>query len=76
MKQIVGDWKRGAVVFKDSKGYYVDQYDVKADVIRQKYLKNYKPRKDYPTRCLVGNRWKLCSTQKRSKKSSRKTRRK
>ena len=78
MRQNVGQTNRGALVFKDSKGYYVDQRDVKADVIRKKYLKNFKPRKDHPKGCIVWKNLKLCSssTKKRSKKSSRKTRRK
>ena len=76
MRQNVGQTNRGALVFKDSKGYYVDQHDVKADVIRRKYLKNFKPRKDHPKGCIVWKNLKLCSTKKRSKKSSRKTRRK
>jgi hypothetical protein len=76
MRPIVGQTNRGALVFKDSKGYYVDQRDVKGDLIRHKYLKNFKPRKDYPIGCIVWKNLKLCSTKKRSKKSSRKTRRK
>jgi hypothetical protein len=47
MKQIsvwYGDWKDGSVILKDSKGYYVPQWNVKLGKEYKKYLKGFKPK--------------------------------
>ena len=46
MKRMVwyGDWKDGTVIMKDSKGYYVPQWNVKLGKEYKKYLKGFKPK--------------------------------
>lgn len=39
---IYGSWKDGSAVFKDSKGYYIVQYDMRTCKEYKKYIRNWK----------------------------------
>jgi hypothetical protein len=39
-----GDYKDGTAILKDSKGYYVPQWNVKLNKEYKKYLKGFKPK--------------------------------
>jgi hypothetical protein len=40
---VYGSWKDGSDIFKDTKGYYIVQLDVKKDKFYKKYLKGFTP---------------------------------
>ena len=39
-----GTWKTGASIFKDTKGYYIVEWNNKTSKEYKKYLKNWKPK--------------------------------
>ncbi len=58
---VYGSWKDGSDIYKDSKGYYILQYDPKTDTIGKKHLKGWKPPAAAEDRlCRVGTKWKTC----------------
>ena len=50
-KVIYGDMPDGSVIFKDSKGYYIDEYDNETQKLYKKYLKNWKPKSSVEGLC-------------------------
>ena len=44
IKKVYGTYKDGGDIYKDGKGYYVIQWNVKEQKEYKKYIKGYKPR--------------------------------
>ena len=43
-KIIYGNWKNGAVIFKDRKGYFIVDWDERTNQELKKYLPKWKPK--------------------------------
>ena len=66
-----GTWKDGSSIYKDSKGYYIFQYNDKKGEEYKKYLKNWKPNGERLLYLKKG-KWTLPSS-KKSKKAKKVT---
>lgn len=44
VKLVYGTYKDGGDIYKDGKGYYVKQWDVKKQKEYKKYIKGFKPK--------------------------------
>ena len=68
-----GTWKTGAEIYKDRKGYFVLDWDVKKEEEYRKYLKSYKP--DPPGPHMIYNaktrKWKPYKKEKPKRKTRR-----
>lgn len=61
---IFGSWKDGSSIFKDSKGYYIIQWDSKKEQECKKHLKSWKPKKDDERLVLKSGKWTKQTTKK------------
>jgi hypothetical protein len=64
-KKEYGTYKDGSSVYKDSRGFYIVQYDPKKAEEYKKYLKGWKEKK--ATLCLKNKRWRPCTRKNKSK---------
>ena len=63
-----GSWKDGSSVFKDSKGYYIIQFNINKGKEYKKYLKNWKPPRDSDVLYLDKTKKKWTSKKQKTKK--------
>jgi hypothetical protein len=63
-----GSWNDGSDIFKDSKGYYVVQYNPQKEEEYKKYLPRWKPVKNTVKLCLKNKKWKRCTKTRRGRK--------
>lgn len=47
-KIIYGSWKDGSHIYKDTKGYFISQWNPKTKAEYKKYLSGWKPRPNDP----------------------------
>jgi hypothetical protein len=66
-KEDFGTWRDGSSIFKDKKGFYVVQWNIKKKMEYKKYLKNWKPKSQKKRLVLKKNKWHIKKS-KRSKK--------
>jgi len=64
-----GTYKDGSSVYKDSRGFYIVQYNPKTSQDYKKYLKGWKH--SAPTLCLTKRRWKPCKKDTQRSKNRR-----
>ena len=63
-----GSWKDGSSVFKDSKGYYIIQFNINKGKEYKKYLKKWKPPRDSDVLYLDKTKKKWTSKKQKTKK--------
>ena len=66
-----GSWKDGSSVFKDSKGYYIIQFNINKGKEYKKYLKNWKPLRDSDVLYLDKTKKKWTSKKQKTKKNNK-----
>jgi hypothetical protein len=69
---IYGSWKDGSDIYKDSKGYYVIQWDPTKGEFKKYLPKSWKPIVNTELLCRTSKKVKPCDTEK-NKKSKKKT---
>jgi hypothetical protein len=70
--KVYGSWKDGSDIYKDSKGFYIIQWDpVKGEF--KKYLpKSWKPAANTELICRTAKKMKPCATKKQKKRVTKK----
>ena len=63
-----GSWKDGSSVFKDSKGYYIIQFNINKGNEYKKYLKKWRPPRDSDVLYLDKTKKKWTSKKQKTKK--------
>ncbi len=71
--KVYGSWKDGSDIYKDSKGFYIIQWDpIKGEF--KKYLpKSWKPASNADLICRTNKKMKSCNTLKKKKTKKRTT---
>lgn len=63
--QEFGSWKDGSSIFKDSKGYYIIQWNPTKNEEYKKYLPNWKP-KQSENKLVLKNKWLVTKSKKKN----------
>jgi hypothetical protein len=69
---IYGSWKDGSDIYRDSKGYYIIQWDPTKGEFKKYLANSCKPIVNTELLCRTSKKVKLCNTHK-NKKSKKKT---
>ncbi len=74
-KVVYGSWKDGSDIYKDSKGYFVMQWDAEKDAEYKKYLPSWKPAANAPKMRFdtKKQKWRLVRTKNVASTRKRKT---
>ena len=70
---IYGSWKDDSDIFKDSKGYWIIQYDPKTQKEFKKYLKGWTPSPNTKPICRTFKVMKFCNTRSGLKNKKKKS---
>lgn len=74
---IYGSWKDGSDIYKDSKGYYIIQWNPKTGDDFKKYVpKSWKPDANTRPICRTPKKMVFCNTLKNKKKNNKTKKRK